>query len=305
MTRLTPRIVASLTTRSRLCAALGAVAVATSGHQVSAQTDRRSSIVIAVGQEATVPIPTLKEGAQASTANTDVADQIFLHLAQLGPTLITSGDAAFEPLLARSWTRRDSVTLAFDLDARATWQDGVPVTSEDVVFTFARARDRTLAPRAADAAPTDHLGDRRGRPPGSLSVLRALWRAAVRCRLSRGAVARPSAQDDPACVAGHVPVRAGADRKRTVSMGAPRAGTISRVGRQRALLPGSPGDPTCRSPPCDGRRRPAESAARRRGRRNREHSAAPYQHRTRGRRPEPARRAGAVADARLPAVQSA
>jgi peptide/nickel transport system substrate-binding protein len=110
----------------------------------------RTSIVIATGQEATVPVPTLMEGPQASLANSDVADQLFSRLAQLGPTLITSGDRAFEPVLARSWTRRDSVTLAFDLDPRATWQDGAPVTAADVVFTFERARNPALAPRLSN-----------------------------------------------------------------------------------------------------------------------------------------------------------
>jgi peptide/nickel transport system substrate-binding protein len=85
------------------------------------------------------------EGPNSSVENSDVADQLFARLAQLGPTLITSGDRAFEPLLARSWTRRDSVTLAFDLDPRATWHDGVPVTSADVVFTFDRARNPAVS----------------------------------------------------------------------------------------------------------------------------------------------------------------
>jgi peptide/nickel transport system substrate-binding protein len=116
----------------------------------AAQSDAaRASIVIVTGQEATLPIPTLMEGPQGSIANSDIADQLFLRLAQLGPTLMTAGDRAFEPLLARGWTRRDSVTLAFDLDPRATWQDGVPVTAEDVVFTFGRARDPAIAPRLA------------------------------------------------------------------------------------------------------------------------------------------------------------
>jgi peptide/nickel transport system substrate-binding protein len=109
----------------------------------------QSTIVIVTGGEASVPVPTLMEGPHASTANSDIADQLFLRLAELGPTLITSGDRAFEPRLARSWTRRDSVTLAFDLDPRATWQDGVPVTAADVVFTFERARDPAIAPGLA------------------------------------------------------------------------------------------------------------------------------------------------------------
>ena len=108
-----------------------------------------SRIIIVTGGEASAPVPTLNEGPQASVANTDISDQLFLHLADLGPTLITSGDRAFEPRLARSWTRRDSVTLVFDLDPRARWQDGAPVTSRDVVFTFTRARDPALAPNLA------------------------------------------------------------------------------------------------------------------------------------------------------------
>ncbi|MEP7175196.1 MAG: ABC transporter substrate-binding protein [Gemmatimonadales bacterium] len=109
----------------------------------------QSSIVIMTGGEATLPIPTLMEGPHSSVSNSDIADQVFLRLADLGPTLITAGDRAFEPRLARSWTRRDSVTLAFDLDPRARWQDGVPVTARDVVFTFERARDPAVAPRLA------------------------------------------------------------------------------------------------------------------------------------------------------------
>jgi peptide/nickel transport system substrate-binding protein len=103
-------------------------------------------IVILTGGEAAAPVPTLNEGPLASTPNTDVTDQLFLRLADLGPSLMTTGDRGFEPRLARSWTRRDSVTLVFDLDPRATWQDGAPVTAQDVVFTFARARNPTLAP---------------------------------------------------------------------------------------------------------------------------------------------------------------
>ena len=116
-----------------------------------AQSGRnRATIVILAGQDAPMPIPTLMEGAQNNTANFEVADHLFLRLAGLGPTLITSGDAGFVPLLARSWTRRDSVTLAFDLDPRARWHDGRPVTSHDVLFTYERARNPQIAPKLAN-----------------------------------------------------------------------------------------------------------------------------------------------------------
>jgi peptide/nickel transport system substrate-binding protein len=90
------------------------------------------------------------EGAAGNVANMEIADQLFLRLAGLGPTLLTAGDRNFVPLLASSWTRRDSVTLVFDLNPRARWQDGEPVTARDVVFTMERARNRSVSPRLAE-----------------------------------------------------------------------------------------------------------------------------------------------------------
>ena len=79
-----------------------------------------------------------------------MADQLFLRLADVGPGMVTAGDQGFVPMLARSWTRRDSLTLVFDLDPRARWHDGAPVTSRDVLFTLRRARDSAIAPRLAN-----------------------------------------------------------------------------------------------------------------------------------------------------------
>jgi peptide/nickel transport system substrate-binding protein len=114
------------------------------------RADERNSIVIVTGLQATLPSPTPMAGAAGNVANMEIADQLFLRLAGLGPTLLTAGDRNFVPLLASSWSRRDSVTLVFDLNPRARWQDGVPVTSRDVVFTMERARDRSVSPRLAD-----------------------------------------------------------------------------------------------------------------------------------------------------------
>jgi peptide/nickel transport system substrate-binding protein len=89
------------------------------------------------------------EGPASNVPNLELADQLFLKLAGLGPTLITAGDQGFVPLLARSWSRRDSVTLVFDLDPRARWHDGVPVTARDILFTFERAKNPAIAPQLA------------------------------------------------------------------------------------------------------------------------------------------------------------
>jgi len=110
----------------------------------------QSTIVIVTGDQATAPVPTLMEGPANNLANFEISDHLFLHLANLGPEGMTSGDKSFVPMLAKSWTRRDSVTLSFDLDERAAWHDGVPVTSRDVVFTFERARNPTLCPRLSE-----------------------------------------------------------------------------------------------------------------------------------------------------------
>ncbi|HEV8178570.1 MAG TPA: ABC transporter substrate-binding protein, partial [Gemmatimonadales bacterium] len=102
------------------------------------------------GQQATTPVPTLMEGAANGVGNQDVVDQLFLRLAELGPKAQTAGDRDFVPALARSWTRRDSTTLLFELDSRARWHDGAPVTARDVVFTFKRAKNPDLAPRVSE-----------------------------------------------------------------------------------------------------------------------------------------------------------
>jgi peptide/nickel transport system substrate-binding protein len=131
---------------------IAAVAALTAAQPGAAQTSpgRRASIVIVTGSQATLPIPTLMEGPASNVANMEIADQLFLRLAGLGSSLVTAGENGFVPLLARSWTRRDSVTLVFELDPRARWQDGVAVTSRDVLFTFGRARNRDLAPQLSE-----------------------------------------------------------------------------------------------------------------------------------------------------------
>ncbi len=74
----------------------------------------------------------------------DIFGQIFLKLADVGPSLNTVGDAGFVPQLADRWTWTDSLTLAFHLDPRARWQDGAPVTARDVAFTFGAYADSAL-----------------------------------------------------------------------------------------------------------------------------------------------------------------
>ncbi len=134
---------------ARLVLAAALAGVSTVRPPLRPGPDEPTSIVIVTGQQATTPVPTLMEGPQNTLANHEIADHLFLRLAGVGPGLVTAGDHGFVPLLAESWSRRDSLTLVFELDPRARWHDGAPVTARDVVFTLRRARDPAIAPRLA------------------------------------------------------------------------------------------------------------------------------------------------------------
>ncbi len=104
------------------------------------------TLVIATPVEARSPVPTLWQNDQA---NRELSDLLFLHLADLSPELNTAKEKSFLPRLARSWSRRDATTLVFELDPRARWQDGTPVTSRDVLLGFERGRDPKLSAQLA------------------------------------------------------------------------------------------------------------------------------------------------------------
>ncbi|HRP07336.1 MAG TPA: peptide ABC transporter substrate-binding protein [Gemmatimonadales bacterium] len=107
----------------------------------TAASAQRGTLVTAIKQDAPAPVPYLGPG---TTGNHDVMDQLFLRLATLGPRSVTVGDDALVPELARRWFRQDSVTVDFELDPRARWHDGMPVTSRDVVFAWQLIRTPSL-----------------------------------------------------------------------------------------------------------------------------------------------------------------
>jgi peptide/nickel transport system substrate-binding protein len=90
------------------------------------------TIVIATAADADVLFPPL----MASIQGKQVTDFIFEHLAEVGQDLNTVGDAGFAPRLAERWEwAPDSLSIAFHIDPRARWHDGVPVRAADVRFT--------------------------------------------------------------------------------------------------------------------------------------------------------------------------
>ena len=79
-----------------------------------------------------------------------VADQIFEPLAWLGDQSRTDGD--FRPALADSWTwERDSLVIAFHLNPKARFHDGVPVRASDVRFTHSLYMDPALGAQESEA----------------------------------------------------------------------------------------------------------------------------------------------------------
>ena len=104
------------------------------------------TLVVAGPSEALSPVPTLWNNDQF---NREISDLLFLRLADVGPDVSTTRERSFLPRLARRWTRPDPRTLVFELDSRARWQDGTPVTAEDAAFALNRARDPKLSPQLA------------------------------------------------------------------------------------------------------------------------------------------------------------
>jgi peptide/nickel transport system substrate-binding protein len=119
---------------------------------LTAQSVRNATVVYTVGAEATMPVPVFTRSEEASE---DLADQLFLHLVTYAPNARGTADNQFAPSLARAWHRIDPVTLTFDIDPRARWQDGVPVLAHDVVYTWTLLNNpKTGADRARLAAVT-------------------------------------------------------------------------------------------------------------------------------------------------------
>jgi len=98
------------------------------------------TVVIAASGEPTTLIPPLVFDA----VGRDISDLIFERLADLAPGASPIDTSGYRPRLAHQWERIDSLSWRFHLRPHARWQDGRPVTAEDVVFSFGVASDSTL-----------------------------------------------------------------------------------------------------------------------------------------------------------------
>lgn len=118
----------------------------------------RGTVVISTAADADHLFPPLI----TTTLGRVISQQIFEPLASIGDSLNVIGDQGFEPRLADSWDwSPDSLSIAFHLDPRARWHDGVPVRASDVRFTYQLYIDPALAaPSAALFADIDSVSAR-------------------------------------------------------------------------------------------------------------------------------------------------
>jgi peptide/nickel transport system substrate-binding protein len=108
---------------------------------------RCDTVVIAATGEPEALLPPLV----VETVGRDISDQMYERLADLKPDGSTIDPSAYAPRLAQSWERIDSLTWKFTLRSGAKWQDGQPVTANDVVFSFNAFADTTLGTPAGEA----------------------------------------------------------------------------------------------------------------------------------------------------------
>src|SRR4051812_15373026 len=118
-------------------------------------------VIAATGEPASLVPPLVSE-----TVGRDISDQIYERLAYLSPGASPIDQNGYQPGLAERWERIDSLAWRFHLRPKGRWQDGRPITAEDVVFSFEAFSDSTLG-----AAAQGYLaGKVRARAEDSLTV---------------------------------------------------------------------------------------------------------------------------------------
>jgi peptide/nickel transport system substrate-binding protein len=111
------------------------------GSESSAPKSAGGTLVISTAGDPDVLVPSLLQSVQAA----QIVDMLYDRLADIGDSLYILNDRGFTPRLADRWTwSSDSLSVAFHLNPKARWHDGLPVRSGDVRFTVASTKDSTL-----------------------------------------------------------------------------------------------------------------------------------------------------------------
>jgi peptide/nickel transport system substrate-binding protein len=111
------------------------------GTESSSTSNTGGTLAISTGGDPDALIPSLAQSVQAG----QITDMIYDRLADIGDSLNIVNDKGFRPRLADHWTwGADSLSIAFHINPKAKWHDGIPVRSGDVRFTVASAKDSSL-----------------------------------------------------------------------------------------------------------------------------------------------------------------
>ncbi len=121
---------------------------------------RDAVVIAAVGEPSSLVPPMVVEAV-----GRDVSDLVFERLADLRTGASPADTSAYRPRLAASWQRVDSLTWRFRLRPGARWQDGVPVSAEDVRFSFDAFADSVI-----DASARQYLTGVKVSAPDSATV---------------------------------------------------------------------------------------------------------------------------------------
>jgi peptide/nickel transport system substrate-binding protein len=125
------------------------------GAEASSVKTRGGTLAISTGGDPDVLIPSLVQSTQAL----QMTDMIYDRLADIGDSLNIVNDKGFTPRLADHWTWGvDSLSIAFHINPKARWHDGLPVRSSDARFTVASTKDAALgSPFMADISSIDSV----------------------------------------------------------------------------------------------------------------------------------------------------
>jgi peptide/nickel transport system substrate-binding protein len=111
------------------------------GTESSSAKNTGGTLAISTGGDPDALIPSLVQSVQGA----QITDMIYDRLADIGDSINILNDKGFTPRLADHWTwGADSLSIAFHINPKAKWHDGVPVRSNDVRFTIASAKDSSL-----------------------------------------------------------------------------------------------------------------------------------------------------------------
>ena len=131
--QIRPQLVAPVVSTPKLLVILAVTVAACSEPASTPARANGGTLVVSVGGDPETLLPPL---ASTTTAQV-IGDLVYDRLAEIGDSLNTVGDEGFRPRLARSWTwAPDSLSITFEMDPRARWHDGKPVTARDVAFTY-------------------------------------------------------------------------------------------------------------------------------------------------------------------------